>query len=471
MQTYSVRLSSAPLFVFIPLLFLIVAQANNNNNVVVTPSGSTNNNDKNSADRDLQVKHFQGRQDRIDAFNTWFEQHYTKDRPRETLKVRVAPAGDADMRMGVFATRRIAPEEVYLRIPLDLIISVSTAHASPAVGPVLRQHFAQQPQVALAVYLLHERFVSGASSFWAPYISLLPTSHDTPLFFDDADLALLDGTNFRRKVLDDRWRYRSEYRTVQSTFDSRAAHVFPADVLTLDNYMWAVGILNTRMIWWDGEPHLVPMLDMINCREGTGNPNRVHQTVREHSSAITRAAWGFKRGDEIYENYGQHNPYYFFSHGFVLLPNTHDCALITLPRVTGSKLSLGQRHRLFPDEPCVSPSPQHFNRVVAAFRVATLSSDAKAKEYLTNSRDVVGSRVSVKNEKRALAGLIDACTEQLERYPTTPREDDALLQGSSLTFRQSQSVLFRMTQKKILMDVIKLADARLLALKNGNSKV
>eukprot|EP00760_Papus_ankaliazontas_P012237 PhM_4_TR15228/c0_g1_i2/m.48142/K19199/SETD3; histone-lysine N-methyltransferase SETD3 len=281
MQTYSVRLSSAPLFVFIPLLFLIVAQANNNNNVVVTPSGSTNNNDKNSADRDLQVKHFQGRQDRIDAFNTWFEQHYTKDRPRETLKVRVAPAGDADMRMGVFATRRIAPEEVYLRIPLDLIISVSTAHASPAVGPVLRQHFAQQPQVALAVYLLHERFVSGASSFWAPYISLLPTSHDTPLFFDDADLSLLDGTDIPAKVRFERTQIEDDlgrlhaYLSVSSPIGP-LTH-FLDDVLTLDNYMWAVGILNTRMIWWDGEPHLVPMLTnrrihsrAISTLSGTG---------------------------------------------------------------------------------------------------------------------------------------------------------------------------------------------------------
>ena len=54
---------------------------------------------------------------------------------------------------------------------------------------------------------------------------------------------------------------------------------FPADVYTLENYMWAHAIMDSRSIWWGGGRHLTPMLDMINCMEGPGKyASRVHST-------------------------------------------------------------------------------------------------------------------------------------------------------------------------------------------------
>lgn len=47
-------------------------------------------------------------------------------------------------------------------------------------------------------------------------------------------------------------------------------------------------------------------------------------------NAITLAPWGFKKGEQVFENYGQPNSVYFTYHGFVLDSNTHDCTALQL---------------------------------------------------------------------------------------------------------------------------------------------
>ncbi|RHZ39865.1 hypothetical protein DYB26_014943, partial [Aphanomyces astaci] len=85
---------------------------------------------------------------------------------------------------------------------------------------------------------------------------------------------------------------------------------------------------------WQGERHLVPMLDMVNCQEGPANqpPARVHRTALSADGrvAVTRAAWAFPANSQVVENYGQPNWIYFLYHGFVLSKNSHDCAHIVL---------------------------------------------------------------------------------------------------------------------------------------------
>ena len=49
-------------------------------------------------------------------------------------------------------------------------------------------------------------------------------------------------------------------------------------MFTFENYRWAHAILDSRAIWWSGQRHLVPLLDLINCAEGPTNPSRVHAT-------------------------------------------------------------------------------------------------------------------------------------------------------------------------------------------------
>jgi len=73
------------------------------------------------------------------------------------------------------------------------------------------------------------------------------------------------------------------------------------------------------------------MLDFINCGEGP-DPTRVHKTELDErkDAAVTRAGWAFKKGQQVFENYGQPNHIYLTYHGFALEHNSHDCALMSL---------------------------------------------------------------------------------------------------------------------------------------------
>lgn len=52
-----------------------------------------------------------------------------------------------------------------------------------------------------------------------------------------------------------------------------------------------------------------PLLDLVNCAEGP-DPTRVHSTWLDEetqSYAVTKGAWNFKKGEQLFEPYGQPN--------------------------------------------------------------------------------------------------------------------------------------------------------------------
>lgn len=119
------------------------------------------------------------------------------------------------------------------------------------------------------------------------------------------------------------------------------AEIFP----TRQEFDWALGVLNSRRIWWDNGGHLTPLLDLINCKSELP----IHSTVgnKKTKSALTYARHAFKyeidqqrknnfvflifknrKGEQVFENYGQANYIYFLFHGFSIDRNVEDCVLI-----------------------------------------------------------------------------------------------------------------------------------------------
>ena len=68
---------------------------------------------------------------------------------------------------------------------------------------------------------------------------------------------------------------------------------------TVENYSWAMTVLDSRSIWWSGMRHLVPLLDLINCQEGPAG-STVHATNLDSGgeNAVTLAPWSFKEGEQ-----------------------------------------------------------------------------------------------------------------------------------------------------------------------------
>lgn len=66
----------------------------------------------------------------------------------------------------------------------------------------------------------------------------------------------------------------------------------------------------------------------MELQNSAGESTTVHKTfLGESNYAVTKAAKKFKKGDQVFENYGQPNFVYYMYHGFTLgEENTHDCA-------------------------------------------------------------------------------------------------------------------------------------------------
>ena len=72
-------------------------------------------------------------------------------------------------------------------VPFKLMMTLNTAQEGPLSQVVSEKRMS--PTVILALHLLNERL--NATSFFEPWLKLLPTTFETPLFWSDEEMALL----------------------------------------------------------------------------------------------------------------------------------------------------------------------------------------------------------------------------------------------------------------------------------------
>jgi len=345
----------------------------------------------------------------------------------------------------------VAAGQVHLALPAHALMDDDAAFACPLLGPVLRElqlrFGGRDGYHEMLFHLLRERFGSGpqaGGSLWGPYLRSLPSlaevAAEKPLMWEWAYAAaaaaakggqaaspsllanasrvvehsllrpLLAGSPLLHSLLEYRRGVEDKYTRIARGLFSRMPGMFAggAGASTHDGsgsaggaaahhafsrqqYYWATAVLDSRSIWWDGQRHLVPLLDSINCASAQLLPAsaadaavvpRVHSTVSspalplrvpgalalaaaaENATAgggtasdtasdtrvrswfaVTRAGRAFAApGAELTEEYGQPGHTYFTYHGFTLWPNRHDCVQLRLPLTAELRSGSGPVH-------------------------------------------------------------------------------------------------------------------------------
>lgn len=241
------------------------------------------------------------------------------------------------MRIGVFATHDLNVGDVYVSLPPNAIIDTNTAliDANPSLEQLLRRYSSQRDDGfnAMLIYLIHERFVLGEQSRWWPYLNLLPSIEELrtfhPLYYDEDEVNKhLAGSDVRRYIF--RYQRLSSERHASFSSDLEANLVLGSDtLLDKSKFLWASAILDARSIWWNGQRHLVPLLDLVNSdTKGDSHQTRLEGSEEDQGMAVTRVSRQVKKGQQLMENYAQPNYVLFTHHGFVLNDNPNDCALM-----------------------------------------------------------------------------------------------------------------------------------------------
>lgn len=276
----------------------------------------------------------------LEGFNHWFRSGIASPAVCK-IEAKMIPG----YRIGTVVTEDISEEEVYLTVPSNMILDVNYVNdgrADPELRKLLSDlegKFGRRDDFhELLFVLLYESFVKGrASSYW-PYLRTIPSMRDldVPLVWhEDKIKSRVGPSHLLQGQLEHKAQVLSFYKSISQI--ELIANFFPAGVFTEENYVWATAILDSRSIWWGGQRHIVPMLDFVNCNERTspGGPlGRIHATTwgaipgekdNSQAFALTKSAWNLKKGEQLFENYGQPNHIYYTYHGFVLPNSEYDC--------------------------------------------------------------------------------------------------------------------------------------------------
>lgn len=335
----------------------------------------------------------------------------------------VAVAEDDNGEREVRAVESIAAGAEVLAIPLSLIMTERTAWQS-TVGRAIAASGVQlrSTQSVLAAFLLQER--EAPDSFWTPYLDSLPRAFPhVPLFFDGAELALLEGSLASEMI-------ETRHRALADEYGLLCAGVPAFRRHSLRDFVWARVAVITRAfavrVAGDLMDALVPIGDLLNHRR----PRETTWAIDdERGRFVMTSLRSFAAGESIHDSYGiKCNGRFFVNYGFCLSDNSANEAVLRFDETT----------------PGWSGDPR-------AFRVRA-EVDDQARELFDRLRQLDGAAVCWV--------LTAACEQALRRFPTTLAEDETILGRPGLSINARNAVLMRRGEKRVLHFFRELASAR-----------
>ncbi|XP_046664621.1 actin-histidine N-methyltransferase [Homalodisca vitripennis] len=237
---------------------------------------------------------------------------------------------------GLVALRDVSVGEMMVAVPRRLMITVETIQSSK-LGYLLANEtmLKHMPNVALALFLLLERFCKDTPSFWAPYIEMLPSTYTTVLYFSAQDLQELKGSPTLESALKQCRNIARQYAYFHKLFENMGdpASEILRDVFTYEQYRWAVSTVMTRQNFIpsaDGScmvNALIPLWDMAN--HSNGKISTDYSLGTDRSECL---AWrDFNAGEQVFIFYGaRSNADLLVHNGFVYPDNLHDSFRVRL---------------------------------------------------------------------------------------------------------------------------------------------
>lgn len=391
------------------------------------------------------------KQKRLEEFVKWL----TSKAPNCFYGERFTFDLDAKEGTGVVAATNLALDQHFMSIPRSIMLSTDTYKQSP-VGIALKgdQLLSNMPSLALAVHLAFERL--DPSSFWKPYIDVLPQSFTLPLVFEESHLKLLEGSPTLRDVLKLQKSTIRQYLHVMAALQ-RTGAATRLPVCSFAIFQWAVAVVMTRQNRIpSGERSamaLIPAWDFCNHRCGK---MATYYNPDDHvSESFTMEE--VSKGQPIFLHYGNRpNSKLFLFSGFVADNNPYDIfefdlpfsvedPLVKIKRLLLSKLNLKL--------PLTLPVTDD---VAKALRVMVLNKDEASLALKDCS--TLENLLNTRNEKAAWELGKQIFTQLLSGYEGV--DEEKLLESCS-DARSSVALRVKLSEKRLLRQAIQGAESSL----------
>ncbi|KAL0757579.1 hypothetical protein Bca101_095247 [Brassica carinata] len=402
--------------------------------------------------------------------------------------------------LGLVARRDIGRNEVVLEIPKRLWISPETAAASK-IGALCG---GLKPWVSVALFLIREKY--DEDSAWRVYLDVLPESTDSTIFWSEEELAELKGTQLLSNTLGAKEYLENEISKLEQEILKPNKDMFPSGI-TLDDFIWAFGILRSRAFsrLRGQDLVLIPLADLINHNpeittedyayeiKGAGlfsrdllfslkSPVYVKaggQVSFNHSYLYTLTPQRAYHLDhlfpQVYIQYdvNKSNAELALDYGFVESnPNRNSYTLtIEIPESDpffGDKLDIAETNGMAETGYFDIVEGQSLPAGMLQYirLVALGGSDAFLLESIFNNTiwGHLELPVSRSNEELICRVVRDACKYALSGFATTIEEDEKLLEEGKLDPRMELAIKVRIGEKKVLQQIDQIFKDRELEL-------
>mmetsp|Transcript_17792 Transcript_17792/g.35916 ORF Transcript_17792/g.35916 Transcript_17792/m.35916 type:complete len:598 (+) Transcript_17792:191-1984(+) len=384
---------------------------------------------------------------------------------------------------GLLARRSINDGDELLKIPLNLCITRKSARDAlgrDALPDGINEY------LAIACQLIHEKYVLGEKSFYAPYMGVLPEVEEVnPTFtWKDEDLAFLEGSPVVAATRSLQMKLRREYDALLGGEDGLIAKLpdrFPKEHFTFENWEWAFTMLFSRAIRLRnlrvGERlAMVPYADLINHSafsqafiDARESGDWLFKNGEEE--VILYADRGYRQMEQIYISYGQKsNAELLLLYGFALERNPYNSVDVTVsiaPRtaevaaanegvevdpLAQEKIdfleSVGRDQTV--DFPCYADRyPVEMLEYLRLMMMTPEDTRGKPLSDFDYSRTI-----SPANEAAVLQSVIEAVNYQFSLYPQSEEDDANIIKDKALfrllSYNQRMAVRHRRNEKRLL---------------------
>ncbi|XP_041463204.1 SET domain-containing protein 4-like isoform X2 [Lytechinus variegatus] len=251
------------------------------------------------------------------------------------------PAFFPDTGRGLMARKNFRPGDLIVEIPRRLLVTPKDV-LNTELGPLIKRQLQKPtPYQAVCAFLIMER-TNGKSSFWYPYINVLPKDFTTPAFCfatqAQFDLLPSQARISATKQLQD---IRCAFESASCLFED-IERTFPwyRGVFDFGSFLWAWFVINSRSVYMEPsgcetfDPKskddfaLAPFLDLLNHSPGA----EVSAGFDSASNTYQiKTLDSYRTYDQVFIHYGPHdNVNLLLEYGFVIPSNPHDVVCFEL---------------------------------------------------------------------------------------------------------------------------------------------
>ncbi|CAG9762489.1 unnamed protein product [Ceutorhynchus assimilis] len=374
--------------------------------------------------------------------------------------------------LGIKVDKDISQSSLVIAVPRKITMSVESARKSIVQDLVNKVDILKNmPNVLLAVYLLVEKF--SETSFWKPYLDILPKTYTTVLYFTLSELEELKGSPTLEVALKQIRSIVRQYAYFHKLFWASEDPVseLMKNKFTFSEYCWAVSTVMTRQNMIPSEDDnsminaLIPLWDLCNHTNGTISTDFNSQQDRSECLAFR----DFKAGEQLFIFYGVRTNADFFVHnGFVYEDNENDIYWIRLG-ISKSDPLQEKRQELLKKlgiwsmaEFSIKKGPRPVDgRLLAFLRIFNMDSD-QLDHWIQSekSSDLQYSECALDTalEHKSWTFLKARLSLLLASYKTKQEDDEKLLEDPNLSANLKVAIKMRFTEKRLLQDCLVYAE-------------